>query len=205
VVFSDASGQVVDGDAILAVCGLDLKRRDALHGDAVVATVMSNLGLERCLDGHGVRLVRTPVGDRYVVETMRARGFTLGGEQSGHLVFLEHSTTGDGTLAALQVLAIMVRSGASLADLARVMTRYPQVSRKVVVERKTALEQLPATSRAIASAEGKLGRDGRVLVRYSGTEPVLRVMLEGPDLATIDALADDIASAAAQELAGAHT
>jgi phosphoglucosamine mutase len=145
------------------------------------------------------------VGDRYVVETMRARGFTLGGEQSGHLVFLEHSTTGDGTLAALQVLAIMVRSGASLADLARVMTRYPQVSRKVVVERKTALEQLPATSRAIASAEGKLGRDGRVLVRYSGTEPVLRVMLEGPDLATIDALADDIASAAAQELAGAHT
>ncbi|WP_276593651.1 phosphoglucosamine mutase [Nannocystis bainbridge] len=201
VVFSDARGNVVDGDAILAMCAIDMHARGALRGDAVVATVMSNMGLARCLAGHGIGLVRTPVGDRYVVESMLQGAYNLGGEQSGHVVFLDHGTTGDGMVAALQVLAIMQRSGRPLADLAGVMTRYPQLLKAIPVARKVPLDLLPELGAAVRGAEAELGDDGRVLVRYSGTESSLRVMLEGPDLARLEQLAERIDEVARRELA----
>jgi phosphoglucosamine mutase len=203
VVFSDARGNVVDGDAILAVCALDMHARGALRGGSVVATVMSNMGLGRCLAAQGIGLVRTPVGDRYVVEAMVQGAYNLGGEQSGHVVFLDHGTTGDGMVAALQVLAIMQRSGRSLADLAGAMTRYPQLLRAIPVARKVPLDQLPQLGAVVRGAEAELGDDGRVLVRYSGTESSLRVMLEGPDLARLEELAGRIGEVARRELAEA--
>ncbi|MFZ6185487.1 phosphoglucosamine mutase [Nannocystis pusilla] len=200
VVFSDAKGAVVDGDAILAMCALDMHARGALRGAAVVATVMSNMGLARCLAGSGIGVVRTPVGDRYVVEAMVQGSYNLGGEQSGHVVFLDHGTTGDGMVAALQVLAIMQRSGRSLADLAGVMTRYPQLLKAIPVARKVPLDLLPELGAVVRGAEAELGDDGRVLVRYSGTESSLRVMLEGPDLARLEELAGRIGEVARREL-----
>ncbi|MBX7082981.1 MAG: phosphoglucosamine mutase [Nannocystaceae bacterium] len=181
VIFSDERGAIVDGDAILAMCARDLHQRAALRGGSVVATVMSNLGLERSLAEVGVGLTRTPVGDRYVVEAMRAAGCNLGGEQSGHLVFIDHATTGDGMIAALQVLTIMRRTGSPLSTLARVMTPIPQVLRNLAVARRAPLETLPQLGRAIRQAEQDLGDTGRVLVRFSGTEAKLRVMVECED------------------------
>ncbi|HEY8380065.1 MAG TPA: phosphoglucosamine mutase, partial [Nannocystis sp.] len=203
VVFSDARGALVDGDAILAICALDMHARGALRGPAVVATVMSNMGLDRCLQAAGIAVVRTPVGDRYVVEAMVQGGYNLGGEQSGHVIFLDHGTTGDGMLAALQVLAVMQRSGRSLADLAAVMTRYPQLLRAIPVARKVPLERLPQLGATVRGVERELGDDGRVVIRYSGTEASLRVMLEGPDLARLEELAGRIGEVAVRELAQA--
>ena len=199
-VFCDRHGALIDGDAILAICARELHARGGLRGGAVVATIMSNMGLDRCLREIGVDLVRTPVGDRYVVEHMVGGGYNLGGEQSGHLVFLDHGTTGDGIVAALQVLAIMQRSGRPLDELARVMTRYPQLLQAIVVAEKIPLERLPGLTAAIAGVEAELGRDGRVVVRYSGTEAKLRVMLEGPDLDRLEAHAGRIGEAARREL-----
>ncbi len=204
VVFSDARGQLVDGDAILAICALDLHARRALRGSAVVATVMSNMGLERCLAGAGIGVVRTPVGDRYVVEAMVQGTYNLGGEQSGHVVFLDHGTTGDGMLAALQVLATMLRSGRSIADLAGVMTRYPQLLRAIPVATKVPLDRLPELGAAVRRVEAALGSDGRVVVRYSGTEAKLRVMLEGPDLGRLEEFAGSIGEVAVREIAAAR-
>jgi phosphoglucosamine mutase len=200
VVFSDARGQLIDGDAILAICALDLHARGALRGGSVVATVMSNMGLERCLAGAGVKVVRTPVGDRYVVEAMVQGTYNLGGEQSGHVVFLDHGTTGDGLVAALQVLAIMQRGGRPLAELAAVMHRYPQLLRAIPVATKVPLERLPQLGAVVRGVEQELGGDGRVVVRYSGTEAKLRVMLEGPDMARLEEFAGRIGDAARLEL-----
>lgn len=202
-VFSDRHGQLVDGDAILAICARELHTRGALRGGAVVATIMSNLGLARCLRDIGIELVRTPVGDRYVVEQMRSGGYNLGGEQSGHLVFLDHGTTGDGVVAALQVLAIVQRSGRPLDDLTRMMTRYPQLLQAIAVAEKIPLERLPGVSAVIRGVEDELGGDGRVVVRYSGTEAKLRIMLEGPDQARLEQFAGRIAEAARRELGDA--
>jgi phosphoglucosamine mutase len=159
---------------------------------------MSNLGLERSMRQVGGRVVRTQVGDRYVVDEMRRSGYNLGGEQSGHLVFLDHATTGDGIVAALRVLAIMVRENRPLSELATVMTRTPQVLVNTAVEKKVPLEQLPDVQRLIADVERQLGDDGRVLVRYSGTESKARVMIEGMDEGRIQGWADEIAGVLAK-------
>lgn len=176
----DEKGEVVDGDAIMAICGRDLMEKDRLPHRTVVTTVMSNLGLERSLAEVGAKAVRTNVGDRYVVETMRRHGYAFGGEQSGHLVYLQHSSTGDGCLAALMVLEVMVRTGRSLSELTRVFERVPQRLVNVPVREKIPLSELPGVSATIRDVESALGGEGRVLVRYSGTERKARVMVEGP-------------------------
>ncbi|HTO07765.1 MAG TPA: phosphoglucosamine mutase [Myxococcota bacterium] len=192
VMLIDERGELVDGDQILTLCALDLKRRGALSADAVVGTVMSNLGMERALHAHGIRLVRADVGDRYVVEAMLREKINLGGEQSGHLVFLDHNTTGDGMLSALQVLALMRREERPLSELARVMQRTPQVLKSVRVRTKTPFGEIPEFARALAQAERALAGNGRANVRYSGTEPLARVMIEGDDAARIETLAQEL-------------
>lgn len=199
-IFSDENGNIVDGDTIMAMCARDLHQRGALRGGAVVATVMSNLGLERSLEEVGVSLVRTPVGDRYVVQAMRSGGCNLGGEQSGHLVFLDHSTTGDGMVAALQVLTIMRRTGSPLARLAEVMTPVPQKLSSFKVPIKIPLDKLPKLRRTIRGVERELGDEGRVLVRYSGTEKKMRVMVECMDDLKIDGYVSKLQDAAVTEL-----
>jgi phosphoglucosamine mutase len=194
VVMCDESGQVVDGDAVMALCGTRMIRAGTLAHRTVVATVMSNIGLEQALRREGGTLLRTQVGDRYVVEEMRRGGYNFGGEQSGHLIFLEHVTTGDGIVAALRVLAVMAAEGRPLSELARVMSRTPQVLVNVTVSERRPLEELADLMRLIAMIERELGDDGRVLVRYSGTEPKARVMIEGPDEAAIRARAEEVAA-----------
>jgi phosphoglucosamine mutase len=201
LILADEKGQVVDGDQVMAILGTRLLQKKALPENTVAATVMSNLGLERALASHGGKLLRTAVGDRYVVEAMRERGLVLGGEQSGHLIFLDHGTTGDGTVAALRVLAVMVEEERPLSELAQVMRRYPQVLVNFNVAKKRPLEEMPAVQEVIRSVERALGQDGRVLVRYSGTESKARVMIEGTDEALIRGYADDIAKAMQRALA----
>ena len=194
VIIIDEKGEEVDGDAILALIATRMLKRGTLAKQTLAVTVMSNLGLERCIEAAGGRLVRTAVGDRYVVEEMRRSGLNVGGEQSGHLVFLDYMTTGDGVVGALQVLAAMTREGRPISELAAVMARYPQVLVNVKVKQKRPLEELPTVRKLIADAERKLGREGRVLVRYSGTESKARVMVEGANAAGIKAIADNIAA-----------
>jgi len=189
----DHQGQVVDGDHILAICARDMLRREKLRRKTVVGTVMSNLGLEVALKDLGVRLLRTSVGDRYVVEAMVKGGYNLGGEQSGHLVFLDHTTTGDGILTALRLLAVMLREEKPLADLARVMETYPQVLVNISVKERKDLGALPPARTAIQAAEKRLGPRGRLLVRYSGTEPLLRIMAEGENQTMIEQVAQELA------------
>jgi phosphoglucosamine mutase len=198
LVLCDEHGTVVDGDAVMALCATRMIREERLAQRTLVATVMSNLGLERAMREAGGRVVRTQVGDRYVVEEMRKNGYNLGGEQSGHLVFLDHATTGDGIVAALRVLAIMVREQRPLSELAGVMTRTPQVLINTAVEKKVPLEKLPDVQKRIAEIERELGEDGRVLVRYSGTESKARVMIEGIDEARIRGWAEEIAGVLAK-------
>jgi phosphoglucosamine mutase len=195
LVLCDEKGEILDGDTVMALCATRMLAEGRLAKSTLVTTVMSNLGLDRALRQAGGKIVRTAVGDRYVVDAMRSGGYNLGGEQSGHLVFLDHATTGDGIVAALRVLAIMSKEGRPLSELARVMTRTPQVLVNTAVPRKVPLDQLPEVSKLIASVERELGEDGRVLVRYSGTESKARVMIEGPDQARLDAMAADIAAA----------
>jgi phosphoglucosamine mutase len=191
----------VDGDAVMAMCATRMLRDGELRKATVVATVMSNLGLERALAAQGVTLVRTHVGDRYVVEAMRAGGFNLGGEQSGHLIFLDHASTGDGLIGALQVLALMIRTGKPLSELARgAMERVPQVLENVTLPARRPLEDMPLLARATQAVRSALGNDGRVLVRWSGTEPKLRIMLEGPDEGQIRTWAKELADAARQDV-----
>ncbi|MBK8251833.1 MAG: phosphoglucosamine mutase [Polyangiaceae bacterium] len=202
VIMVDEKGEVVDGDAVMALCALRMLRQNKLPKNTIVATVMSNLGLERAMDAAGARVLRTAVGDRYVVEAMRSGGYTFGGEQSGHLLFLDHATTGDGIVAALQVLAIMLETGKSLSELARsAMTRVPQVLENATFAKRLPLEQMPRTQKAIAKVEADLGKAGRVLVRWSGTEAKLRVMVEGENEAQILAQAKDIVAAATNDIA----
>jgi len=191
----DETGDPLDGDELLAMAGLDLLRRDELPGKTVVATVMSNLGLDEAVDQAGGCVVRTAVGDRYVLEAMRAGGFVLGGEQSGHMIFLRHGTTGDGLVSALQIFRLMAESGKSLSELRKVLHKYPQAQRAVAVKSKPALDTVPEVQAAITAAEKALAPRGRVLVRYSGTEPKLRILLEGRDAALLEEHADRIAVA----------
>ncbi|HTO70774.1 MAG TPA: phosphoglucosamine mutase [Myxococcota bacterium] len=194
VMLVDENGAVVDGDQMLAMCALDMKRRGALSSDAVVGTIMSNLGLERALAKAGLRLVRADVGDRYVVEAMLREKINVGGEQSGHVVFLDHNTTGDGMLTALQVLALMRREERPLSELAGAMSRTPQVLKSVRVRAKPPIDEVPGLLKALASAEAALRGGGRVNLRYSGTEPLARVMIEGDDPAQIESLAEELCS-----------
>ncbi len=189
----DAGGELVDGDQILAVCALALRAAGRLRNDTVVTTVMTNLGFKHAMAAQGVRVVETPVGDRYVLEEMRRGGFTLGGEQSGHLVFLDHATTGDGVLTALQLLGTVAASRRPLADLAATMTRLPQVLVNVRVSDKAAATHSPPAVDAVAAAERDLDGEGRVLVRPSGTEPVVRVMVEAGSEARARQVAERIA------------
>jgi phosphoglucosamine mutase len=194
VILADERGRIVDGDAIMALVGRALLGRGQLARKTVVATVMSNLGLERALQPVGGKVVRTAVGDRAVVDRMRTDGFNFGGEQSGHLIFLDHVTTGDGVAAALNVLAVMVRQGRPLSELARCFEPMPQTLLNVPVRQKRPLGELPAVGKAIAAVERDLGKAGRVLVRASGTENKLRVLVEGPDAGKVKAHAEAIAA-----------
>lgn len=193
-ILADEKGRVVDGDAIMALVGRDLHRRKQLAKGTVVATVMSNIGLERSLAQVGAKVIRTAVGDRYVVEEMRRGGCNFGGEQSGHLVFLDHVTTGDGVAAGLNVLAVMAREGRPLSELARCFEPVPQALVNVAVKQRRALADLPGVQKAIGGVERALGKDGRVLVRFSGTENKVRVLVEGPDARKTRAHADAIAA-----------
>ncbi|PLY01091.1 MAG: phosphoglucosamine mutase [Desulfuromonas sp.] len=202
VLFVDEKGILIDGDHVMAICATDLLAQKKLAKKTVVATVMSNMGLDIAIREAGGKVVKTAVGDRYVVEEMRKHGYNLGGEQSGHMIFLDHNTTGDGMVSALQVLAIMQRSGRKLSDLAKVMTSLPQVLLNVRVDRKAELETVPEVQKVIGKAERELGGSGRVLIRYSGTEPLLRIMLEGEKEDQILELAHDIATAVEKSLGG---
>ena len=189
LIVCDEHGAIVDGDHIMAICANELMHRRKLKKKTLVATVMSNMGLEQAMTAMGGQMVRTQVGDRYVVETMRAKGYNFGGEQSGHLVFLDHNTTGDGTLAGLQLLAIMIKKNKPLSELATIMSTYPQVLENVRMASQIAPEHIPGFPEALKLAEQKLGNRGRILVRASGTEPVIRVMAEGEDKQEIATLA----------------
>jgi phosphoglucosamine mutase len=201
VIVVDEKGQIVDGDQVLAMCASRMARDGTLRERTVVATVMSNLGLEQALLRAGARLLRTQVGDRYVVEAMRSGGYNLGGEQSGHLIFLDHASTGDGMLAALQVLALMLRTGKPLSELAeQAMQRVPQVLESVSLPARRPIESMRRLAEVTAKIAKALGEDGRVLVRWSGTEPKLRIMLEGPREERIRAWAKELADAAKRDL-----
>jgi phosphoglucosamine mutase len=178
-IFVDERGRVVDGDAVLLMCGTQLQREGRLKGDAIVATVMSNIGLELALRDRGIGLVRCAVGDKYVMEEMLARDLSLGGEQSGHIIFSDYLFTGDGLCTALNVLRTIVLSGRSLGDLSSELVTFPQVLLNVRVREKVDLKTVPATAAVIERVEARVAGQGRLLVRYSGTEPLLRVMLEG--------------------------
>ncbi len=195
-------GNLVDGDALLALGARDLAERDQLRGGAVVATVMSNLGLEKAVQELGLRLIRTPVGDRYVVEEMRAGGYNLGGEQSGHVVYLDHNTTGDGLITALQALAILCRKQRPLSELVAGMERFPQVLVNVRVAEKRPLDELPVVCEAVRRIEKELDGRGRVLIRYSGTEPKARVMVEGEDESRVSDYARDLAETLRRSVGG---
>jgi phosphoglucosamine mutase len=196
VIIIDERGHIVDGDQLLAVIAESWKQDGRLTKPGVVATVMSNLGLERHLAGIGIELIRTPVGDRYVLEHMRAHGYNIGGEQSGHIILSDYSTTGDGFVAALQVLAVIKRAGKPVSEICHRFEPLPQVLKNVRYQKGKPLENAGVRS-AIASAEKRLGRSGRLLVRPSGTEPVIRVMAEGDDKALVEAAVDDVVEALA--------
>lgn len=199
--FVDHAGRIVDGDAILLMAGAYLKDRGRLPGPAVVATVMSNIGLELAFRARGIEMIRTAVGDKYVMEEMVKRGFALGGEQSGHIIFSDHLFTGDGLATALNVLRIMADTGQELSALAGQLVTYPQVLVNVRVKQKTDLSTVPAIASAMQQVEARLAGSGRLLVRYSGTEPLLRIMLEGKDDGEIAAWANQIADVVREHLA----
>jgi len=196
----DETGDPLDGDELLAMAALDLLRRGELAGQTVVATVMSNLGLDEAIEQAGGKVIRTAVGDRYVLEAMRGGGFILGGEQSGHMIFLRHGTTGDGLVSALQIFRLMAESGKPLSELRQVLRKYPQAQRAVAVKSKPPLESVPAIQAAMTAAKQALAPRGRILVRYSGTEPKLRILLEGRDAGLLETHADRIADAVRQSL-----
>jgi len=202
VVVIDERGEVFDGDMLMWLCARDMHERGTLAKGAVVATVMSNLGLEIALDSLGVELKRAAVGDRYVVEAMRKGGYNLGGEQSGHILFLDESTTGDGIMSALQVLALMARSGKKLSELNEGFERFPQVTVNIGVAEKRPLEELPRFQDAVAEIEEELGEAGRVLVRYSGTELKARIMVEGRNEIRVHEMANQLAEKLKKALAG---
>ena len=201
VIVIDEKGQKVDGDAVMALCATRMIAAKKLRKKTLVTTVMSNLGLERAVSAAGGKLVRTAVGDRYVVEKMRAKGFNFGGEQSGHMIFLDHASTGDGLVAALQLLSYVLREERPLSELASAtMQRVPQILVNAKLSQRRPLEKMPKTRRAIRDVRKTLGKNGRVVVRWSGTEPKLRVMVEGESQKAIEKHARGIADTAVAEL-----
>ena len=199
-IFVDAQGRIVDGDAVMLMCARHMKRQGRLKGNAVVATVMSNIGLEIALRESGIDLVRCPVGDKYVMEEMLKRDLSIGGEQSGHVIFSEHLFTGDGIVTALSVLRVMADTGRELGDLGSELVTYPQVLVNVRVREKKDLRTVGAIAEAMDRVEQRLSGHGRLLVRYSGTEPLLRVMIEGRDQQEIQGWAREIAETVKQHL-----
>ncbi len=192
LIVCDEKGQIVDGDHLMAICAQDLLKRRKLKKKTLVATVMSNMGLEVAMESIGAKMVRTAVGDRYVVECMRENGYSFGGEQSGHLVFLDQITTGDGILAGLQLLAVMQKHDRPLSELANIMESFPQVLKNVRTATRMSIDEIPHFNKTIRSFEEKLNGTGRILVRPSGTEPVIRVMVEGQDEKIINEMADEL-------------
>jgi len=201
-IFVDEHGVVVDGDYILGICGRFMKERGLLNKHTLVATVMSNLGFERSLNKLGIDVVRCDVGDRYVVEKMRSFGLNLGGEQSGHIIFSDYNTTGDGLITGLQLLKVMVVTNKKLSELQEFISVYPQILKNSFVNKKVPLNELKNTSRLIEEFSNQLGKEGRILVRYSGTENKLRVMVEGTDYTKIEYIANSITSTAVKEING---
>jgi phosphoglucosamine mutase len=200
VILADEQGTQVDGDQVMAMCAIDMIKENRLPHHTLVTTVMSNLGLDHALRPVGGKLVKTKVGDRYVVEEMVRGKYAVGGEQSGHIVFLDYNTTGDGMITALQVLALMQKTGKSLRDLASCMVKFPQVLINVTVQRKEPLENIASIKKEIEMAKQKLGDEGRILVRYSGTEPLARVMVEAKDKNLTNELAESVAAVIRAEL-----
>ena len=200
VIFVDETGAEINGDQIMAICALEMARQNRLAKNTVVATVMSNMGLEKALEPQGIKVVRTQVGDRYVVEEMRRQGYNFGGEQSGHLIFMDHNTTGDGILSALQLLSVLVQTGKPLSELATVMVVYPQLLKNIPVKSKTPLEQVTVLHQRISEIELEIQGRGRLLVRYSGTENKLRVMMEGENIELITGHVDELAELVRQNL-----
>lgn len=196
----DESGEVRDGDYLLAIMGRHLASRGQLKGGVVVTTVMANLGLDRSLAETGIRLVKTPVGDRYVLDEMRRISANVGGEQSGHLIFLDHALTGDGIISALQLLQVMRETGASLGSLARCFTKFPQLLVNVRVREKPPIETIPRLGERVRHMEAAMNGLGRILIRYSGTEPLARVMIEGEDRRAIEAMARELAEIIRSEI-----
>jgi len=200
VIFVDETGAEINGDQIMAICALEMARQNKLAKNTLVATVMSNMGLEKALETKGIEVVRTQVGDRYVVEEMRRQGYNFGGEQSGHLIFMDHNTTGDGILSALQLLAVLVQTGKPLSELSTVMVTYPQLLKNIPVKSKTPLEEVPVLHQRINEIELAVQGRGRLLVRYSGTENKLRVMMEGESIELITGHVDELADLVRQNL-----
>jgi phosphoglucosamine mutase len=198
----DHAGEVIDGDQLIAMFAFDLRDQGRLEGDHVVVTVLSNLGLRLSLTAGGVSVKETPVGDRHVADALESGGFVLGGEQSGHLIFREHAATGDGVLTALKLLELLARSGSSLADLAASsMTRLPQIMINVPVRDRTRLEAAAAVWKEVSAVEAELGTNGRVVLRPSGTEPTVRVMVEAPTIEEVDRYVKRLAAVVERELA----
>ncbi|KIA76729.1 phosphoglucosamine mutase [Parachlamydia acanthamoebae] len=193
VIMVDENAQIIDGDTILAICAKDMQRRGILKGNKVVSTVMSNFGFVKAMEELGIEVIKSQVGDRYVIQDMLEHDANLGGEQSGHLIFLDHNTTGDGLVCALQVMRIMIETDSKLSDLAALVKKYPQVCVNVKVSSKPTFEALPGVNQKVAEVEEILGDSGRVLLRYSGTENICRVMVEGPKLQQVQQLANQIA------------
>lgn len=200
VLMVDENSQIVDGDAILAICAKDLQRRGLLSNNKVVTTVMCNFGFQEAMDRLGIEVIRSQVGDRYVIQEMIKHGANLGGEQSGHVIFLNHNTTGDGLVSAMQVLGIMVETGARLSELAQIVQRYPQAIVNVPVSSKPPLEQLKTLGEIVSQVERLLAKKGRVLIRYSGTENICRVMVEGATQPQVSEQANMIADVIQKEI-----
>ena len=200
IVMVDENAQIIDGDTILAICARDMHRRKLLKNNRVVGTVMSNLGFINAMESLGIQVIRSQVGDRYVIQDMLLHEANLGGEQSGHVIFLDHNTTGDALVCALQVLRIMIETESKLSDLASCVQRYPQTCINVKVASKPSLESLKRVQESIAHAEKTLGHTGRILVRYSGTENACRVMVEGEKYKQVLQLAGKVADAVREEI-----
>lgn len=203
IVMVDEKGELIDGDELLATCGLYMLKKGKLRGNTVVATVMSNMGLEVALNKHGGKLVRAKVGDRYVMDAMRQGDFTLGGEQSGHIIFRDSSTTGDGILAGLKFLEIMIEENRRASELRTTMERFPQLIRNVKVKEKIPVENLPNFAKALAANEAKIAGRGRIIFRYSGTESLARIMVEGSDKEEIEKIAIDLSHELITSIEGA--
>jgi len=200
VIFADANGSIVDGDRVLAACAIAFKKRGLLANDTLVVTSMSNLGLHDAMRKHGIKVEVTDVGDRYVIDAMRKKNFSLGGEKSGHLIFHNHATTGDGIISALQVMRMMKEEGKTLAQLADCMTEYPQKLVSLKVKEKRPVEEVPVLAAAVQACEEALKDSGRVIVRYSGTEPKIRLLVEAKEAKIVDTWIEKLTKAVAEGL-----